>query len=182
MPGFGVEHGPPPWSVAFHDWTPATGTAPPTINDVRATPRAYPEIELDRVTGWRGGTEIEDNRAPRTFRPGEVPYPARYLGKTRIYEGRVVAKDPFGLTLVQNNLVIGFADQNAEGSMAVAPWPAFAADPPVVWTYAARVAAFDFDPDFTISDDGGTYEWAFVLTLRLSDHLFYTGSPPVGYP
>lgn len=179
---FDVSHGPPPYAVAFHDWAPATGTAPPTLNDVNATPRVYPEIAVERVTGWRGGTETIDNRAPRTFLPGEIPYPARYLGKTRIYEGVVRAWDPFELVLVQNEMVIGFADQDGEGVMSVTPWPAYAADPAIVWTFAARVLAFDFDPEWALIDGGVIYEWKYMLTLRLSDRLFYTGSPPVGYP
>lgn len=181
MPGFTVAHGPPPYAVAFQDWAPATGTAPPTLHDVRAEPRAYPEIEIERVTGWRGGTEIIDNRAGRTFGPGDIAYPARYLGKMRVYEGKVVAKDPFSLVLVQNEMVVGFADQDGEGTMTVTPWPAYADVTPVVWTFTARVIAFDFDPEWTIGDNE-MLEWRWVLSLRSSDVKFYTGSPPVGYP
>lgn len=176
---FDVSHGPPPYAVAFQDWAPATGSAPPTLHDVRAEPREYPEIEIDRITGWRGGTEIVDNRAGRTFGVGDVAYPVRYLGKMRVYEGTLRAKDAFSLVLAENAMTLGFADQDAEGTMTITPWPAYAADPPIVWTFTARVIAFDFDPSWTIGDDE-MLEWKWVLSLRSSDVLFYTGG--TGYP
>jgi hypothetical protein len=166
------DHGPPLFD-ATQDWDPASGTAPPTLNDTNTEPPAFPRIVIDKCTGWRSLPDREDRRAPRTVGVGEVKYPARETGKTLVYECRVEALAREDLTLTQNALLQGFADTD-EGVMTVTPW---AVPGGVVWTFSAAVTALEFDPSWTLSGESGsvTYEWAFVLTLRMSDPLFYTG-------
>lgn len=168
---YDVSHG-PPMLDATHAWDPATATAPPTLGDTQKEPMELPQVVIDGITGWRSLPELVDNRAPRTFGVGEVVYPPRTLGKTLVYECRLQADDRLELLEDQNAIVIGFGDRSAEGEMTVTPW---AAPGGVAWTYTALVTDLQFDPKWTLDGESQiTYEWPFVLTLRMSDPRFYT--------
>ncbi len=171
---YSVLHGPPAMD-AFHEWAPATGTAPPVINDTNTEQPEFPRIVLERPpAGWRSLPELTDNRAPRTFSAGEITYPSRRLGKTLVYECTLQCNDDReDFLLEQNAIVQGFADQDDEGVMTVTPWPVPGG---VVWTYSARVLDLQFDPEWTLDGEREiVYSWGFVLTLRLSEPLYYTG-------
>lgn len=181
MPPLTTTHG-PVWQLSKHQWAPATGTAPPVLNDAYAVPRVFPEIALDRVNGWRSSPELDDRRAPRTVGVGEVPYPSRTLGKLLVYEGRIVARgtDTGVLAVLEKQMafVTGFANMDGEGTMTVTPWTAPYGG--TVWTFTARVMGWDFDPNWeVVGGEGAFVEWPFRLTLRMSDPRFYTGG--VGY-
>jgi hypothetical protein len=180
---YAVEHGPPDLD-AIHTWTPATGQgAPPSLNDVRAgltaATRSWPEIELHEIQGWRDLPDMQDNREGRTASIGDMPYPARTLGKTLVYKGAVIALDRLSLRETVNAIVQGFGDpdtgEHPEGEMTVTPW---AVPGGIVWTFTARVMGLAWDPAWNLEDDG-FFGVGFTLTLRMSDPLFYTSA--VGY-
>lgn len=165
-------HG-PPLKDALHQWSPATGSAPPVINDTNTEPGEFPRIVLNNCLGWRSLPELVDNRAPRSFGAGEITYPARRLGKTLPYECTLQGTDREAFILMQNQVVQGFSGQDAEGVMTVTPWPVPGG---VVWTYSARVLDLQFDPEWKLDGEREiAYEWGFVLTLRMSDARFFTG-------
>ncbi len=171
---YNASHGPPCFD-AYHDWAPAGDASdPPTLNDVRDEPRVYPEIAIAKVTPWRSMPEIVDNRAPRTVGRGEIPYPIRELGLTRVYEGSIVTPDREELMETMSSMMAGFPQEDGEGTMTVTPWPSVAGEEPTVWAFTARVLMLTFDPEWILDGDAGTYEWKWVLTLRLSDARFYT--------
>lgn len=164
-------HGPPA-KDATHQWTPATGTPPPVLNNTNTDTAVYPRSAIDNITNWRGLPELVDNRDARTSGAGEVVYPPRTLGKTIVYECRLQGQDRLDFIEAQNGIVQGFADRD-EGVMTVTPWPAPGG---VVWTYTARVLDLQFDPAWRLDGESEiTYEWGFTITLRISDGLFYTG-------
>ena len=165
-----VVHGPPTYFDSTHAWAPATGAVPPVLGDTNKEPRVLPQIVIEQIAGWFDLPDLTDNRAPRTFGVGELPYPSRSTGKTLVYECRVEAADQLDLTLTANAVKQGFSDQDSEGTMTVTPWASYGGS---VWTYTARVVALQFDPKFTVRDDGATFEWGLVLTLRMSDPHFY---------
>lgn len=171
-------HGPPALD-AIHTWNPATATDPPALGDTHLEPMVLPQIVIDGITGWRDLPELVDNRAPRTFGVGEVAYPPRTLGKTLVYECRLQADDREELLEEQHALITGFGDRATEGVMTVTPW---AAPGGVAWTYSALVLDLKFDAKWKLDGESQvTYEWPFVLTLRMSDPHFYTGETPTGY-
>lgn len=163
---------------ATHQWAPSTAAAPMVMNDVGYEPRALPQIELDAIPGLRDSAELVDNRAGRTAGPGEIGYPPQVLGKTVVYEGRIVTQDRLELLEIQTEMTRGYVEGD-DGVMTVTPWPPFGGPEPVIWTYSARVLTLVFDKAWTLLNDGFTYEWGFVLTLRMPRALFYTGG--VGY-
>lgn len=167
-----VTHGPPALD-ATHQWAPAAGSAPPVLNDAGTSTLTLPRIELDDIQNWRGRPETVDNRAARTYGVGEVVYPARTLGKTIVYEGKVQGgQDREAFLAHQNAMVVGFANTDT-GTMTVSPWPVPGG---VVWTFTARVLDLQFDPGWVLDGERPiTYEWGFALTLRMGDPLFYTG-------
>ncbi len=175
---YDATHGPPARD-ATHQWNPAGSGAPPVLGDTNKEPLVLPQIRIERITGWRDLPEMVDNRAGRTAGPGEIVYPPRFLGKTLVYECIVQSDDREETMFVQNGVVGGFGDRDVEGVMTVTPW---AAPGGAVWTYSALVTDLKFDPSWTLSRESAfPYEWPFVLTLRMSDPLFYTGETPVGY-
>lgn len=175
---YGISHGPPALD-ATHQWAPATGTAPPVLNDTGTSTLVLPRVAVDRIQNWRGRREFVDKRDPRTFGAGEVVYPGRTLGKTIAYEGRVQggADGREAFIAKQNAMVVGFADTSG-GVMTVTPWPSPGG---IVWTFTAVVLDLQFDPSWALDGESQiTYEWGFALTLRIADGLFYTGG--TGYP
>lgn len=169
----------PPDIDATHAWAPAAGTAPPTLNARATDPATLPWIKVDGIAGWRSLAESEDNRDKRTYGDGEIPYTSRKLGKTIVYECRVLAKTR---ETVRNKLSLtlaGFArSTDAEGVMTVTP---YAVPGGVVWTYSARVIDMQADRSFSYdSNRRANFQWGFTISLRMSDPLFYTGG--VGYP
>jgi hypothetical protein len=169
-------HGPPALD-ATHQWDPATVSNPPALGDTHREPIVLPQIEIVGITGWRDLPEMIDNRAPRTFGVGEVPYPPRFTGKTLVYECEMQADDRLDLMVMQMSLVTGFGDRDVEGAMTVTPWPAPGG---VAWTYSALVTDLKFDPAWKLDGESQIqYRWGFTLTLRMSDPRFFTGG--VGY-
>lgn len=170
----------PPDIDAQHAWTPATGSPPPTLN-VAGTgggAPALPWIKVLSIDGWRDLPEMVDNRAPRTLGVGEVPYPARVLGKTVVYQLEVRAASRESVRGTLSACLTGFGAQTDEGTMTVTP---FTVPGGVAWTFTGRVTALDSDSSFTLAPAGlwGRYRWGLTVTIRMSDPLFYTGG--VGY-
>lgn len=168
----------PPDVDATHAWAPAAGTAPPTLNNRATDPATLPWIKVDGIQGWRSLPESEDNRAPRTKGDGEITYHGRKLGKTLVYEARVMAKTRETMRTALSGTMRGYAlSTDDEGEMTVTP---FAAPGGVVWTFSARVIDLQADRSFDYSDKRrAAYQWGFTISLRMSDPLFYTGG--VGY-
>jgi hypothetical protein len=169
----------PPDLTAIHGWAPATGDPPPEINQQGGTnPPTMPWVRLLGITGWRSLPENEDLREARTFGDGEIVYPSRLLGKTIVYELRMVAQTVQDVQRTMTGVQRGFGDMNAEGVMTVAPLASFGGG--VVWTYRARV--MDFEPTPLWEFWPHRYEqftWEAALTLRMSDPYFYVDG--VGY-
>lgn len=173
-----VDDGPPDLT-AVHGWSPATGGAPPAINQQGGTnPPTMPWVRLLGITGWRSLPENEDLRDARTFGDGEIPYPSRKLGKTLVYELRVEARTVQSVQRCMTAVQRGFGDMNGEGQMTITPYGSFGGG--VTWTYRARV--MDFEPGSVWAFWPQRYEhftWEAALTLRMSDPYFYSGG--VGY-
>lgn len=162
----------PPDVDAKHAWAPATGSAPPVINDWAADPVTLPWIELKQITGWRSAPEADDNRDPATQGDGEIGYPGRLLGKTVVYETEIQATSREDVRRKVTDLVNGFGDRSGLGTMTVTPWSYPGG---VVWQYQARVLSLDFDPAFTYSHWlRGPWRTGAVLSLRMLDPRFYT--------
>jgi hypothetical protein len=166
-------HAPNPFDH-FHDWAPATATAPPTLNDCNADPRELPQIVLTGAANWYGLAELTNNSVPRTTGVGAVFVPPRQSSKTMVYKGRVEADDRFDLIEAMTALGRGFADRDTEGTMTLTPWASVAGvgDDLIVWTYAALVADYAPDEAWVLTD--GFYEWGFTLTMVMSDPYFRT--------
>jgi len=171
-----VAHGPPDIE-AIHQWNNGSPLPPAINNQGNTYPPTLPYVRLDGITGWRSLPESDDFRAPRTNADGEVTYPGRLLGKTVVYEGRVMARDMESLRSTMAGLTRGFGNMSTNGTMTVTPY-AWIGGP--VWTFTARVLSFDADRDF---------EWnralyvpfrhSFQLNLRMADPRFYSGG--IGY-
>lgn len=159
-------HGPPDLD-AKHLWTPATGSTV-TLNDVGTS-----WIKVDSIQGWRSLPEADDNREAKTVGHGEVVYESRYLGKTLVYEGRVMARDREAMRAKLHALVTALGASKDEGVMTVTP---FTVPGGVVWTYSARV--IDLTPNQTFVQRSAAYslQWGFTFSLRMSDPHFYTGA------
>lgn len=165
----------PPDLDATHAWAPATGSAPPTINDQGGTdPPTFPWIKIVKpISGWRALPESDDNRAPRTAGPGEITYPGEKLGKTVVYECEIRAKTRQSAMSTMTALLNGYGDTDGEGTMTVTPYASVGG---VVWTYEARVLSLVPDVEFGYSPHRAwQWAWGFQLNLRMSDPLFYTG-------
>lgn len=163
----------PPDLDATHAWAPETGGAPPTINNRATDPATLPWIKLDGIQGWRSLPEADDNRAPRTATDGEQPYPGRRLGKTLVYECRVLAKTRSDVRQKLNLTLQGYGRSfSDEGVMTVTPYTVPGG---IVWTFSARVIDLQADRSFTYSDRRrASFQWGFTISLRMSDPLFYT--------
>lgn len=159
----------PPDVDAKHVWSPATGSAPPTINDWDA---GLPLIELVQITNWRGAPEADDFRDPRTATVGEVGYPGRLLGKTVVYEMKARADSREALRSAITGLVNGFGDRSGLGTMTVTPLAAIGG---VAWQYQARVVDFTPEPLWTYDQYlEGAWRHGASLSLRMLDPYFYT--------
>lgn len=171
----------PPDIDAKHAWAPLAGTAPPTLNvsGTGGAPPVLPWVKVLAIDGWRDMPETVDNRAGRTFGIGEVPYPARILGKTLVYQCEVRAVSRESVRTALSAVLRGFyASASDEGTMTVTP---FTVPGGVVWTYKARTLAVDADSTLTLASGvWGPYRWGLTISLRMADPLFYTGG--VGYP
>lgn len=178
-PPYTLADGPPRY-VALHAFAPVTATAPPVLNDVDGPPGAYEGIRLTRITGWYKTPDLVDNRAGRTFGIGEVVYPHRDLGVTRVYEGMVTARNHADLDALLWAMRTGFVAEDSEGTMTVTPWAAYADDPPIVWTFGARVLEFAPAEDPKWTEDQAFLTDTFTLSLRASDPRFYVGA--TAYP
>lgn len=173
-------NGPPPPHVLTHMWTPGSGPSPPVLGDKGdVSPAELPYVKVLSVKGWRSSPEIEDNRDPRTAGEGEFPYPIRVLGKPLVYKCEVWAENIWDVTTLINQCALGFTtNQSDEGVMTLEPYSGYGG---TVWTFGARV--IDFDPDEEHNHSWhrvGKFRWGFLLSLRMSNRLFYTGG--VGYP
>ncbi len=171
---YGATHA-PSWWDSTHAWVPATADPPPVLHDCHKQPRELPQIVVDGVTGWNDLGEMVDNRAPRTYGAGEVVYPSRFIGLTRIYEAHVEADDRLDFAEMIAGLTTGYGDRSDEGMMTVTPWLPYGGEDPITWTFTALVLALAFDKAPVLGEDGIDYQQAFVLTLRLSDPAFYMG-------
>lgn len=169
----------PPDVDATHTWAPAAGTPPPVLNDQGGgVPNALSWLKLIAIDGWRDLPEMLDNRAPRTFGVGEVPYPSRVLGKTVVYQLQargVTREEAQGLV---SGCLNGFgASMSDEGIMTVTP---HATPGGVAWTFAGRVIAIDADSTFTLARGVlAPYRWGLTVSIRMSNPHFYTSA--VGY-
>ena len=169
---YGTQHG-ASWYDSKHQWDPATATAPPVLNDVNKEPRVLPQTVVDGVTGWYDLADFIDNREGRTYGKGEIQYPPRVTGKTLVYECHIEAASRLDFHAIITATQVGFGDREVEGAMTVTPWLPFGGATPVVWTYYALVTALAFDRAPKLQEDGITYQWGYVLTLRMSDATFY---------
>jgi hypothetical protein len=172
----------PPDVDASHAWAPATGLAPPVINDWTSDPPGLPYFALEEITGWRSGPDADDNREPRTLLPGEIAYPGMLQGRTLVYEGTVAAATREALGLVVTGLLNGYADRSGLGTMTVTPFSSVGG---VVWQYQARVLDLAFEAltytDASVHRDllpvigaAGAWRRPCMLTLRMLDPYFYT--------
>lgn len=161
---------------ATHAWTPFTGTAPPVLNQQLTDPATLPWIKLLGLNGV-GSADAEDNRAPKTFGAGEIPYPGDKLGVTYVYELEVRAAERHDVRALKTGVVRGFSDNMTdEGLMTVTPytWPGGA-----VWTFYARCTAVTPDKTFAhYPRRRAPFRWGITVTLRLSDPFVYTGGVP----
>lgn len=167
-------HGPPDID-AIHQWAPATGAAPPALNDQGSTsPATLPWIKVTGIAGWRDLPEIVDNREPRTYGPGEIVYPSEKLGKTIVYtcEARATSRESIRGQIT--GCLRGFGvDTSDEGTMTVTP---YAAPGGVVWTFSARVLAVDPDDSFAYFEKRrAPFRWGFTVAMRMSSPFFTTG-------
>ncbi len=171
-----IAHG-PVWQRSTHLWAPAVGDAPPILNDRGDTrPATMPWTRIRSIPGWRATPEIEDNRDGRTAGPGEVPYPIRELGKPLVYKCEVQAETEEDLILTLNEHKLGFSDQNGEGVMTVTPYGVGEPE----WEFSARVIDFSEDENLVWERNSLIpFRQGFLLSLRMSDTLFYTGG--IGY-
>lgn len=176
MAFYTLSHGPPPPAEATHTWAPSTADAPPVMGTNSVEPRELPEIEVLRCTGWYDGGDIVDNREGATSGIGDVAYPPRMHGLTRVYEAVIRTHSRFELLAAIAGLTGGYVIGD-DATMTVLAWPAWGGPTPVTWVYTARVIALTFDPAPVQLDDGATIEWAFVLTLRLADPRWYGTAP-----
>lgn len=163
----------PPHFDATHAWAPFTGAAPPVINDPGGYPPALPWVKLKRTpTNWFASPELDDNRSPRTYGNGEVPYESKTLGITRVYEIEVRADSREDMNALMWALRMGYSHMDHEGTMTVSPYD----DPGGIdWTFGGRVLAFTPDDSFVYDDNSeiGRFLWGAQLTLRSSDPTFY---------
>ena len=171
----------PPDIDATHAWAPATGTAPPVLNDQArgATgPATLPWVRIASIDGWRDLPEIDDRRAPKTVGDGEIDYPSRTLGKTVVYVCQVRGQTKEQTRGRLSAIIAGYGlSLSAKGTMTVTPYAAVGGP---AWTFQARTLAIDSDSAWTYVAGGwGPYRWGFTLSLRMSDPRFYTGG--VGY-
>ncbi len=167
-----VEDGPPDID-ATHTWAPLTGTAPPVLNDQGGgAPEAVAWITVRSIDGGRDLPETIDNRAGRTFGIGEIPYPARVLGKTVVYQCEARGPTLESARGQVSRCVAGFGlSISDEGTMTVEP----TAPEGPTWTFMARVIALDADSRPTLLRGVfNPYRWGFTLSLRMSDPRFYT--------
>lgn len=172
----------PPWIDATLTYTPPTADAPPALNDVNREPRVLPQIRIQGIAGWYDLPDFIDNREGRTYGSGEVAYPGREIGKTLVPECRIESDDRLEFTQIIADLAHGFGDRSGEGVWTITPWAPFAdEDTPVIWTFSTLVTGLVFDKAPVLVDNGVTYSWGFVLTLRMSDPRFYVAGTAV-YP
>ncbi len=172
---YSVLHGPPALD-ALHQWAPATGAAPPVLNDVNESTLSLPATRIARIVNWRGRPEIVNNSAPKTFDVGEIFYPERRMGKTLVYECRLEGSDRQAWLLAQNAIVQGFTDGGL-ATMTVTPW---ASPGGVAWTYTAKVLDLAEAENWEL--DGlapVAYVWPFALTLRMNTALFHSGATAI---
>ena len=161
----------PPSHDATHAWSPATGPAPPTLNDQTVNPRIVFGVE-GGITGWRVLPEADDNREARTTTDGEIPYPGKKLGKTIVYEMTVYGDTLQAVSAVQTSMLNGYGDMSGLGTMTVTPYPHIGG---VTWQFQARVLSLDFDnrPEWR-KELAQPWRWGFALSLRMMNPFFYT--------
>lgn len=171
--------GPPHYKVSTHAWTPSGDvSAAVTFNDPDATyPAAavLPWIHVLNVTNWRHGVESEDNRQARTISDGEITYPSKKLGVTKVCEYEIRADSVRSLDQTLTAVVAAFDNMSDEGTMAFTPY-----EGGPVWAFDARVLSLEPDPDWDYNDEGRGWavQQGFQLSLRLSDPYFYAVSDP----
>lgn len=153
-------------------WTfaPATGSAPPAIND-----HSTSWIQLLNAPGLNDAPEADDNREPRTNVDGEIIYPGFKLGRTFSLSLLILAEDELAMLALLTGLRRGYTtNMNAEGTFTVTPYSGRGGP---VWTFGARILAFDPEDDFTFSRHRvWKYRWAVAIQARMSNPLFYVGA------
>lgn len=165
----------PPDIDATHSWAPATGAAPPVINDRGADPPTLPWIKLLRIDGWGDFPEVSDNSEPVTYGEGEHAYPNVLLGKTVVYVWEVRARTRISCRSVKEALRQGYAGSMSDaGTMTITPY----ADPGgVVWTMQGRVQQCLPDPTFSFFERRrAPYRWGGTLSIRMHNPRFYQGA------
>ncbi len=165
----------PPDIAATHTWAPAAGTAPPVLNDQGpGAPDEEAWIALLGIDGWRDMPETLPSSDGRSAGEGEIPYPARMLGKTVVYKLQARAPTLEAADGLISRCLAGFGlSYSVEGEMTVVP---FAVIGGPTWTFAARLLLLTPEGRPTLLRGVyNPYRRGFTLSLRMSDPWFYTG-------